>query len=155
MFTQSNTPALESREAGGLIKATELKGIQGIDMYITLFGDDYLAGVELLERQLRKMSRQDECLAGWRAIWLSNDTGYFAPDVERITLSCPDNDFEGELSGNAAGIVLTLFDLNHLMWFASARKNTFAVWALTQRWDALKDYAETLDEAALIFRAID
>ena len=25
MFTQSNTPALESREAGGLIKATELK----------------------------------------------------------------------------------------------------------------------------------
>lgn len=59
MFTQSNTPALESREAGGLIKATELKGIQGIDMYITLFGDDYLAGVELLERQLRKMSRQD------------------------------------------------------------------------------------------------
>ena len=37
----------------------------------------------------------------------------------------------------------------------SARKNTFAVWALTRRWDALKDYAETLDEAALIFRAID
>ncbi|MFV8762059.1 hypothetical protein ACNSO7_26780 [Yersinia enterocolitica] len=38
---------------------------------------------------------------------------------------------------------------------SSARKNTFAVWALTRRWDALKDYAETLDEAALIFRAID
>lgn len=59
------------------------------------------------------------------------------------------------MSGDAAGIVLTLFVLNQLMWCASARKNTFAVWALTRRWDALKDYAETLDEAALIFRAID
>ncbi|MEG5888189.1 antirestriction protein [Enterobacter ludwigii] len=87
-------------------------------------------------------------------------TGYIAPDFDGTYKMCVQgNYFEGEVSADAAGIIVTLMILNALSWKASAMGEKYArtCQLLVERQDALKDYISIIKhpEAHLIFRAID
>ena len=87
--------------------------------------------------------------AYWDIYRLSNGGFYMAPSsLPRYKLCVVGNGFEGALSADAAGIVVTLFALNQLAW--EVRRNEIA-----DLYHWLRDYAANHAEAALIFRAID
>jgi hypothetical protein len=79
--------------------------------------------------------------------------GFMAPDIEGpLKLYVDGNGFEGDMSTEAAGIVVTLFALNHLM-FSTPDKG--AVDLLCDRYEELRDFAREHAEARAIFAAID
>lgn len=87
----------------------------------------------------------------WDFYRLSNDGIFLAPtDRETYRITVTGNYFDDELSGNAAGIVATLFALNQM---------THTNHPLTQKcfdlyW-LLRDYADQIPECNLIRAAID
>lgn len=98
-------------------------------------------------------------IAAWTDIVTTRPTGYIAPAEGTYRLAIPGNYFEGDVSADAAGIIATLFVLNHLSWTASEMGNEYAqtCQGLIDRQDALKDYISIIKhpESHLIFRAID
>jgi len=85
----------------------------------------------------------------WHFHELSNGGFYMAPSSpERLELHCVGNQFRGEMSTDAAGIVATLFALSHLS-FAQRDERI----AYHYHW--LRDFAASHPEASLIFQAID
>ena len=79
--------------------------------------------------------------------------GFMAPDIEGpLKLFVDGNGFEGELSTQAAGVVFTLFALNHLM-FCTPDKG--AVDLLCDRYEELREFAHEHPESRAIFAAID
>lgn len=74
---------------------------------------------------------------------------YLAPtSAERYRIVCPTNDYQGEVSADAAGIIATLFTLSHLSF-------DYPLDHLAESFGRLRDYAGDHLEAAQIFRAID
>lgn len=69
-----------------------------------------------------------------------------AKDVYRI--ECDSNGYSGEVSADAAGIIVTLFALSHLSFKFEA--DIFAI-----GFNRLRDYADGHPEAAAIYQAID
>jgi hypothetical protein len=87
----------------------------------------------------------------WEFYRLSNGGGYMAPSIDDTTmkLEIESNGYSGTMSGDAAGIVVTLFALNYLIWrFPHATM-------LIDHYHALRDYAAEHSESAAIFAAID
>ncbi|WP_183046865.1 antirestriction protein [Salmonella enterica] len=86
-------------------------------------------------------------------------TGYIAPPEGTYHLDIPGNYFDAEVSADAAGLITTLFVLNHLSWRVSEMGPRYALTcqALIDRQDALKDYISAIKhpESHLIYRAID
>ncbi|PXV70873.1 antirestriction protein [Pantoea sp. PNA 03-3] len=92
----------------------------------------------------------------WEFVELSCGSGFLYPlSAERFTLSVSGNWFEGELSAEATGIVLTLFTLNHLIWHAHDEGYAHICNMLITQQERLKLYADQHPEAGLIYRAID
>lgn len=90
----------------------------------------------------------------WEFYTLDNRGWYLAPvnDTDyRVVVE--GNGYEGTLSPDAFGIVVTLFAMNAALWNAHLpeKKSRY----LSNAYDALKDYAEQHAEAAAIYRAID
>ncbi|MBL1697464.1 antirestriction protein, partial [Klebsiella pneumoniae] len=87
---------------------------------------------------------------------LSCGSGFMYPlSAERFTVSVSGNWFEGELSAEATGIVLTLFTLNHMIWHAHDAGYEHICDMLITQQEKLKLYADQHAEAGLIYRAID
>lgn len=87
--------------------------------------------------------------AYWDMYRLSNGGFYMSPSsLPRYTLCVTSNYFDGELSADATGIVVTLFALNQLVWEVQKAE-------IADLYHWLRDYAANHLEAAQIFRAID
>lgn len=85
----------------------------------------------------------------WKFYTLSNGGYYMAPHVETpMHLSVSGNWFEGELSGDAAGIVVTLFALSALSIETHIER-------IGDLFHLLRDYAIEHAEARSILAAID
>lgn len=82
---------------------------------------------------------------------LSNNGFYMAPknEVQSTKFLISDNDFEGYLSADAAGIVACLFAINKLHRKYPKNKKMILTYY------ALEDFAYEHPEAAVIFEAID
>jgi hypothetical protein len=97
------------------------------------------------------MTRLSPGYAGgtWTLLKLSNGGVYLRlVDVERVRIVVVTNGFDGEVSADAAGIIVTLFGLNYLC-------NTGYVEQFDDLYYGLRDYALAHAEAALIVQAID
>ncbi len=85
----------------------------------------------------------------WHFYTLSNGGYYMAPNTEApMHLSVSGNWFEGEMSADAAGIVVTLFAL-------SALSIETYIERIGDLFHLLRDYAADHPEARLILAAID
>jgi hypothetical protein len=119
-----------------------------LDMLPRYFGQFMIRAEATIYFQLSQLS-VDYQGGYWEFYQLSNGGFYMAPsDPERLRLYVAGNDFDGELSADAAGIVACLFGFNRLCW--ETRDKHFV-----ELEDYLKDYAKTHPEAEFIFRAID
>ena len=85
----------------------------------------------------------------WDYYELSNGGFYMAPHgAKQYNINC-ENDFSGELSADAMGIVACLYTFSHLSF------NPAAPDSISQHYHYLRDFAGSHVEAALIFQAID
>lgn len=79
--------------------------------------------------------------------------GFMVPRMDApVTLYVETNGYEGQMTAEAAGIVVTLFALNHLM-FQTPSKG--AVDVLADRYEELREFAAEHPEMSAIFGAID
>ncbi|MEM5406283.1 antirestriction protein [Paraburkholderia unamae] len=85
----------------------------------------------------------------WEFFELSNGGFYLAPrSPERFTITCNLNQFTGQVSADAAGIIFTLYMLNQLA-------NQTQEDRLINQYYWLRDFATMHPEYAAIFGAID
>ncbi|SAK46545.1 antirestriction protein [Caballeronia temeraria] len=91
----------------------------------------------------------------WEYMKLSTRGGYAAPvNPARMRLQVAGNGYEGEVSADAAGVIITLFVLSNLM-FETSGKDEALTQMLIRNWEQLREYAATHTEAREIYRAID
>jgi len=84
----------------------------------------------------------------WEFFDLSNGGCYMAPAGEAFEIQAP-NGHSGTVSGDAAGIIATLYALSHLAFrFEDAT-------VLSDRFHQLREFAMEHREAVMIFEAID
>jgi hypothetical protein len=88
----------------------------------------------------------------WAFYRLSNGGCYVAPETDkRFKVFVPGNDYEGEVSADAFGVIVTLFVFGSLCWIDNeALREKF-----TDHYHQLRDFAKDHAEAGAIFRAID
>ncbi|MFM0224185.1 antirestriction protein [Paraburkholderia dipogonis] len=88
----------------------------------------------------------------WTFYRLSNGGGYLAPDTDRrFNVSVQGNDYEGEVSADAFGVIVTLFVFGALCWIDNETLRE----KFTDHYHQLRDFAKDHTEAGAIFRAID
>lgn len=85
----------------------------------------------------------------WEFVNLSNGGCYFVPSGQQFHIEQTNNCFDGTVSGDAAGIIVTLYAMSELA-FQYEDEEIFAT-----RFHQLRDFAGTHAESALIFKAID
>lgn len=89
----------------------------------------------------------------WHFYTLSNGGFYMAPERSGLMqIEVDGNGFAGELSADAAGIIVTMFALNQL---CAELAGTADADALIDRYHHLAAFAAEHAESALIYRAID
>jgi len=114
------------------------------------FGDAFL----VVEQAIYTMTDElcPDYMGGvWAFFELSNGGAYMAPDRERTwRMQVRGNGYEGELSSDAVGVVVTLFAMSHLSFAYPGFSEMF-----TDRYHQLRDYAGNHPEASQIFAAID
>jgi hypothetical protein len=88
----------------------------------------------------------------WHFYDLSNGGCYLAPSHERYPLVHADNFFEATVSGDAAGIIVSLFTFSHLSFLLE--DDPFGP-RIAHYFHLLRDFAGDHPEAGLIVRAID
>ena len=146
---QATQDRLSSAEPAGQITATEIVGGHWMK---ALPEDISLALMIQLEMTVyRWMAQLNPGYRGgtWTLLKLSNGGLHLRPvDVERVRIVVETNGFEGEVSADAAGIIVTLFGLNHLCHSGYVKQ-------FHDLYYGLRDYALAHAEARLILQAID
>jgi hypothetical protein len=85
----------------------------------------------------------------WNFYELDSQPLYLVPPArDRYRITCETNGFEGEVSTDAAGIIVTLFTFSHLSF-------KFQSEILAEGYHRLYEYAGEHPEASVIFGAID
>ncbi|OAI04890.1 antirestriction protein [Methylomonas methanica] len=119
----------------------------------------YFGGIELMVTGEMLVYQTAETLCPdykggyWLFHELSNGGFYMAPDSdEPMRISVDGNWFDGVMSSDAAGIVITLFAVNRLIHTMHGRRN---VDALIDRYHWLRAFAAEHADARLILAAID
>lgn len=130
------------------ITATLVPDHERLGFLPSLFGRYLFRGESSVYAWMSHLSR-DYTGGYWQFMRLSNGSGYLVPTcAARLRLVC-DNGYEGEVSADAAGLVATLYAVNHLA-------NHTGDAPLIDRYHALREYAlDVHPEAAAIARAID
>jgi hypothetical protein len=141
----------QSSPAGtaGQVTATEIVGGRWLEALPEGIGVALMIRLEMTVYAW--MAKLDPSYLGgtWTLLRLSNGGLYLRPaDVERVRIAVSANGFDGEVSADAAGIIATLFALNHLC-------HSGYVEQLHDTYYALRDYALAHAEARLILQAID
>lgn len=88
----------------------------------------------------------------WHFYDLSNGGCYLAPSREQYRLVHDDNFFEATVSGDAAGIIVSLFTFSHISF---RLENDPLGQRIAHYFHLLRDFAADHPEASLIDRAID
>ena len=88
----------------------------------------------------------------WHFYDLSNGGCYLAPSRETYLLVHGDNYFEARVSGDAAGIIVSLFTFSHVSFLL---EDDPLGPRIADYFHLLRDFAADHPEASLIFRAID
>ena len=131
-----------------IITVQRVEDDKRMDFLPSALGAEYLHGERLIFSWLRELSN-DYQGGYWHYYWLSNGAFYMAPDISsKLRLVWANNFFDGEMSADAAGIVATLYGLNHL---SSIKHNDM----LSERYHGLCQYVAQHSESSLIWRAID
>jgi len=119
----------------------------------TYFGGELMLIGEMLVYQTADELCPDYKGGYWLFHELSNGCFYMAPDSDApVRISVAGNYFDGVMSPDAAGVVISLFAMNKLI---SAMHGQHDVDALIDRYHFLRDFASEHAEAGLIFAAID
>ncbi|MCX5565804.1 antirestriction protein [Alcaligenes phenolicus] len=131
-----------------LITVQRVEDEKRMDFLPNALGKHYLRGERLVFSWLRELS--DDYQGGyWHYYLLSNGAFYMAPDItSKLRLVWANNFFDGEMSADAAGIVATLYGLNHLISITHEDM-------LIDRYHGLREYVDQHPESSLIWRAID
>ena len=119
-----------------------------------LFGADYLTAEACIYAYAAKYIR-DYDGGEWTFNTLPQGAGYLAPDEDRVTVFNPDNGFVGEMSGDAAGIVVTALVLNHRSWMHDHHGERDACRHYIRRYEQLMSIVATHRESRAIYRALD
>lgn len=132
-------------------------GNEGAAFLQTLFGDhaiDCILGERLIFQWARKII---EGYAGgqWCYFKLSNGSGFSMPSGDGpVNVTVDSNLFFSEMSREAAGIVVTLYALNHMVWRLAVEHDGRAE-RIQQSYELLRDYVSQHQESRLINAAID
>lgn len=140
--------------AQSAITATPVRPSSLLDFLPTLFGADYVKAEACIYAYAAKYIR-DYSGGEWTFNQLPDGAGYLAPEEERVFVSNPDNWFEGEMSGDAAGIFITAMVLNHRAWMHSHHDQQEASRHYVNRYEQLMAFVPTHREASAIYRALD
>ncbi|CAG9264754.1 Antirestriction protein KlcA [Burkholderia diffusa] len=93
----------------------------------------------------------------WNFYRLTNGSGYLAPEVPpasgKFDVCIAANSYEGSVSADAFGIIVTSYVLNGLVFDLAQRRLDCDV--LADKYHALVNYAKQHDERIEILRAID
>ena len=129
------------------ITATVVEVVERTNFLPTYFKEKFCLGETLIYSFMDKLF--EEYSGGyWEFFKLSNGGFYMAPTgYEKITCNA-DNGFCGEMSGNAAGIVVTLYTLNVI---ANKTKQDHFI----EMYYRLIDYISVHEESGKIYAAID
>ena len=129
------------------ITASLVKDNQRLKFLPKHFGNQFMVGESLVYQWADRLSSgYDGGL--WAFYELSNGGFYMAPSCGPLHVQWHLNSFDGVLSADAFGIVVTLFALCYL---AERRDNERYV----DSYHLLRDFISTHAEASLIWRAID
>ncbi|WP_028210767.1 antirestriction protein [Paraburkholderia mimosarum] len=123
---------------------------------VELFGErTFIRGEGLVFDWAARLSR-DYDGGLWEFYKLSNGGAYVAPRrPERLRVSVALNGYEGAVSADAFGVVVTLFALNELANDLDMRERSEECDKIVDAYHALRDFALGHDEAPAILRAID
>lgn len=116
----------------------------------SLFGrETFLVAENAVFTFMGWLSPEDYGGGFWEFYELDGQALYMVPpDKDRYRMRCITNGFSGEVSSDAAGIIVTLFTLSHLSF-------QFESYSLGTAYQRLYEYAASHPEASAIFRAID
>lgn len=119
----------------------------------TYFGAELMLIGEMLVYQTADELCPDYKGGYWLFHEVSNGGFYMAPDFAApMRISVSGNYFDGVMSPDAAGVVISLFAINRLIDRMHGQRD---VDALIDRYHFLRDFASEHAEAGLIFAAID
>lgn len=113
----------------------------------TLFGRYFMHVESSVYTWMRELC-QDYGGGYWEFVALSNAAGYMRPQTGPWVVDVDGNGFRGTLSGDAAGIVVTLFALSHLSF-------RFPDTELGEIYHRLLGYAKQHPDAGKILATID
>lgn len=140
-----------SRNEQHAILATEVQDENRLDFLPRHFG-----------RHMLKVERSiyDQCAnlcpsyrgGYWHYYDLSNGGCYLAPSCESYSLVHEGNYFDATVSGDAAGIIVSLFTFSHLSFILEEDPLGHRI---ADYFHLLRDFAGSHPEASLIYRAID
>jgi hypothetical protein len=114
-----------------------------------------LFGGEMLTVEYAIYSMAERLIEGykggyWEFVKLSNGGGYMYPKSDgKLHIEVDGNCYGGDVSPDAAGIIVCIFTFNHLMWSGHDSD------AIRNAYDRLMAYAYDHPEATDIFSAID
>lgn len=130
--------------------ATRVPEHQRVDFLPALFGRDLLLiGENTLYSMMEWLSPDDYRGGFWDFYELDGKPLYLAPTSKpRYRVTCRTNDYSGEVSADAAGIIATLFTFSHL----SIRRQSDH---MADGYYRLFYYAADHPEASQIFQATD
>ena len=143
------TQACESPVSENIITFKIVSDSERMNFMPKHFGRTLIVAENLIYTYMDKLC-EDYSGGMWKFYELSNGGVFLAPDHdEKMHLEWDGNWFSGDLSAEAAGIVATLFALNHLA-------NHFNSDKFIDMYHQLRDYALNFHpEASLIYQAID
>jgi hypothetical protein len=115
-----------------------------------LFGLSFPMRLEPTIYHLASLLSEDYKGGYWEFYTLSNRGFYMAPQTDKSFIVSCENGYEGQLSGDALGIVACLYAYSHL----SFGEGVFAE-SCAQHYHWLREYALEHAEAGAILAAID
>lgn len=124
-----------------------------LDFLPMLFGDDFV----LAEQHMFNYAQRFCCDYDggfWQFYTLPNGGGYMAPNAERVVFSSL-NGFEAEISGDAAGMILTALVLNHRCWLHHEQGDDELAEHFILRAEQLRSAIDDHPESHAIWLALD
>lgn len=130
------------------IVATRLTGQARLEALPAMFGHRMGYFEALVYEWMATLA--DEYDGGYWEMYLLSNGGFYMALASKSTfaVSVDGNGFSGELTADAAGVVVCLFALNQLAWSTEEP-------AMVDLYYALREFAACHPEARLIFQAID
>lgn len=152
MSTTTTTPTMEQA-----VTATLVSDDKRMAFLPNFFGKAMLRGEGYLFDWARRICPQYHG-GYWDFYTLSNGGFFAAPSMgdQPVKVSISTNGYEGSMSAQAAGVVITLFALSYLIAeLYGEENNEDLVEKLNEHYHQLRDFVSELDDSRQIFSAID